>query len=214
MPDVVVIAGGDPVPPHFLQDSSRDLMVIAADRGARYALEAGVRPDLVVGDCDSLDQATIDTLREQGIKMEVHPREKDASDLELALHHAFEQRPSSIRIVCALGGRIDHLLTNVMLLRQVHARKIRCTLHSPDNHVCLVDGDAEVLGAPGDIVTLLALTPVHGITTAGLRYPLRDADLLPGSSRGLSNELLSNCARVSCRDGELLLVYHRCSALS
>ena len=68
-------------------------------------------------------------------------------------------------------------------------------------------GSAELAGEPGGLISLL---PVHGpacgVRTEGLRFPLRDEDLLPGLTRGVSNVFESTLARVSLRSGVLLAV--------
>ena len=46
----------------------------------------------------------------------------------------------------------------------------------------------------------------HGVRTDGLRFPLHGEDLLPGSTRGISNELLGTTATVTVADGVLLAV--------
>ena len=62
--------------------------VIAADGGARYCLELGITPHLVVGDFDSLDPASLQALEQAGVELARYPERKDFTDLELALQHA------------------------------------------------------------------------------------------------------------------------------
>ena len=73
--------------------------------------------------------------------------------------------------------------------------------------VVVARDDAELRGAVGSLCTLLAVGgPARGVTTERLRYPLRDAVLHPGSSWGVSNELLGRRASVALSDGTLLAV--------
>ena len=66
---------------------------------------------------------------------------------------------------------------------------------------------AELRGEPGSLLSLLPLAgPARGIRTEGLRYPLRDEELAPGTTRGVSNEFLGTSAAVSLTDGVLLAV--------
>jgi thiamine pyrophosphokinase len=57
------------------------------------------------------------------------------------------------------------------------------------------------------IGSLLAVGgPALGVQTSGLRFPLHNETLHPGSTRGLSNEFLELDARVSLDNGVLLVV--------
>ena len=68
-------------------------------------------------------------------------------------------------------------------------------------------GHQALRGRPGELLTLLAVGgPADSVRTEGLRYPLRGERLLPGSGRGISNELLGTDAAVSVGSGSLLVV--------
>ena len=76
-----------------------------------------------------------------------------------------------------------------------------------DAQVFVVRGECELHGEPGDLCTLLPLGgPALGVSTEGLRFPLRGETLEPGSTRGVSNEMLSSPARVSLVGGVLLAI--------
>jgi thiamine pyrophosphokinase len=110
-------------------------------------------------------------------------------------------------VVGGHGGRLDHLLGNVLLLTADRwaGVDIEARLGAARAHV--VRRRLTVTGAPGELVTLLAVGgPATGITTTGLRYPLDDEDLEPASSRGVSNVLVDATATVAVRAGTLLVV--------
>ena len=100
-------------------------------------------------------------------------------------------------VLGAFGGRLDHLLVNVSLLAWPGPRGGTVfELLDNGSRARLLTSDSssprparlELADRPGDLVTLLAFDgPAHGVTTAGLRWPLADATLAPGSSLGLSN---------------------------
>ena len=92
-------------------------LVIAADGGALKAELLGLRPDVVIGDLDSLSQGKLAELEATGAEVVRHPMDKDASDTELAVLEAVRRGATEIVIVAALGGlRFDHALANVLLL--------------------------------------------------------------------------------------------------
>lgn len=213
---VVVLAHGDTGGRPWLRArlAAADL-VIAADGGAQAACDAGRVPDTVVGDFDSLDPATRAGLESAGSELLQYPRDKDETDLELALSLAVERGATSIQVLGAFGGpRLDHALANVLLLTLPMLAGHAVTLVDPRHEARLLRGpqEIELAGAPGDVVTLLPLTATAtGVDTVGLRYPLRNGTLELGRSRGVSNELRGDCGAVRLADGLLLVVLHRVS---
>jgi thiamine pyrophosphokinase len=191
-------------------------LVLGADGGAGRAHRAGVRVDLVVGDLDSIDAAVLDELAATGSEVRRAGEDKDESDTELALLAALDLGARSIVLLGALGGeRIDHELANLLLL--AHPRLDGRDAAIVDGGTTIVrigndqgGGTIELAGSAGDLVTLLPFTgPVEGVTTHGLRYPLRGEVLVPGPARGLSNELLGRSARVTTSRGRLLVIHTR-----
>ena len=184
-------------------------VLIAADGGALPLLRANLLPRLVIGDMDSLDVASLDTLAERGVELRRFPREKDETDLELALLAAATVGATAIDILGALGGRWDHTLANVALLAlsELHGRRVR--LLADRQTLFLVRDTATLDGQIGDTISLLPLTgAARGVTTRGLRYPLHDATLSFERARGVSNVLLEPPGRVTVREGLLLVVQH------
>jgi thiamine pyrophosphokinase len=191
-------------------------VVIGADRGAARARAAGVRVDVVVGDLDSIDADALERLRADGAEVLRAERDKDESDTELALHVAVDRGLRPIAIVGALGGtRIDHELANLLLLAHPRLDGLDVALLDGRTTIRRIGTDAgpgsvELTGSPGDLVTLLALAgAVEGVTTRGLRYPLRSEALPPGPARGLSNEMLDATAGVTTTRGRLLVIHTR-----
>ena len=99
-----------------------DDYVICADGGTHHALALGLRPNLIIGDLDSVTDAE---LQKANAKIVKYPRHKNETDLELALNHALEQQPTSILIIAALGNRLDQTLGNISLLSDSRTRDSR-----------------------------------------------------------------------------------------
>jgi thiamine pyrophosphokinase len=189
--------------------------VIAADGGARLAVELGFRLDAWVGDGDSISAPDLEALRRAGVPVELAARDKDESDAELALLAAVAAGAAEVTLVGALGGpRLDHALANVSLLAHPSARGVELRILGPNSRLRLLqapgaDGaaaDAELPGQVGDLVSLIPFGDVAGVTTDGLRYPLHGEDLALGPARGLSNVRTRPIARVTVREGRLLVV--------
>ncbi len=210
----LVVANGELAAGPLLRETRASMpqaTVIAADGGARLALERGLAVDVVIGDMDSLDAATLARLRDAGAQILRHPADKDETDLELALKWAVAQGFRCLRVFGALGGRLDQTLANVSLLALPELRGCDVQLLAGRQRAWLLrPGSHAVTGAPGDTVSLLPLHgPARGISSAGLRWELRDEDLPAGPARGVSNVLTLPHAELHVSEGLLLVVHTR-----
>jgi thiamine pyrophosphokinase len=184
--------------------------LVAVDGGLRHMQSLGITPRLLIGDLDSLNTPDVQALREAGVEVEIYPQEKDQTDLELALERIAKQNFAQIRIVAALGGRLDQTLANLYMLELPALKEIDVRLDDGREEIFIIRRRAEINGQPGDTVSLLAMDGcTRGILTEGLRYPLRGETLCQSSSRGVSNELLSETATVIVRSGRLLCIHTR-----
>lgn len=207
----LVVLNGDPLGSDgWLADlAARSDIVIAADGGAVRLHHAGRRPDVIVGDLDSLPPDAKERLEAHGVAFEVHPHEKTQTDGELALRAAITRGADEIVIVGAFGGtRLDHLVGNLLLLANEDFAAIDVAIVTEQTTFRALSGPGtlELVGAPGDWVTLSPLSELAGaVTTDGLRYALHRADLVRGSTRGVSNELTGRRASVELSTGLLLV---------
>jgi len=203
---IVVVAGGHPLG-GTVPSLPAGAMVIAADGGVDRALALGLHVDLAIGDFDSVSAAGLAAAEASGARVERHPAVKDATDLELALDAAISLRPARIVVVGSGGGRLDHLLGSVLLLadERYAAAEIRAYLGDAQMHI--IRDSRTLAGAPGDLLTLLAVHgAAGGVTTEGLAYPLLGETLPPGTSRGVSNVFSASEARITVERGCLLAI--------
>jgi thiamine pyrophosphokinase len=204
---VVVFAGGDPVDHRVRAAIPPGATIVAADSGLHAVLDLGLRADVVVGDMDSVDEAKLSAAIAGGAQVERHPADKDYTDLELALQVAQRLGATNVLVVGGAGGRLDHFLANQLLLASDAYEHLRIEAITGDARCTVVRDHVELRGKPGSLVTLLAIGgAASGVRTTGLRFPLRGEALLPGSTRGVSNEMDEPIATVSCDGGVLLAV--------
>ena len=204
---VIVVTGGDPVDPAHLPDWPAGAVVIAADSGIDRALELGLSVDVAIGDFDSVRPGSLRRVTSDGATVEPHPTAKDATDLELAIDAALRYEPSHVLVIGGHGGRLDHLLANALLLAAPAYAAVTMVAQMGPARVTVIRHHMTLTGPVGDLVTLLALHGgASGVRTEGLVYPLRDEALLPGSTRGVSNELISGTASVSIAAGVVVAV--------
>lgn len=205
----VIVASGDVVDGDAAWLERADHL-IAADRGAETLDRLARRPDVLVGDMDSVSPELLDRLAAAGSRIERHPADKDASDTELAIDEAYRAGATAVVLLGAIGGRrLDHELANLLLLADPDhaARDLRAVRGATTVRAVGAGRRLELEGAIGSIVTLLPVGgDAVGVTTHGLRWPLEDAVLRLGRSRGLSNEITTRPAAVTVRDGTLLAI--------
>jgi thiamine pyrophosphokinase len=204
---VVLLAGGDPVVEGLRALLPEGATVVAADSGLEQAARLGLTVAVVVGDFDSVDLAALADAERAGVAVERHPAAKDHTDLELAVLTAERLGAKRVVVVGGWGGRIDHALANLLVLAAPRYAALHLEAIGTGGRVVAVHDRVELTGAPGDLVTLLAVGgPAHGVTTRGLQYPLRGETLEPGATRGVSNVLLEQRATVELTSGTLLAI--------
>lgn len=210
---IIIVSGGfldDPVLFHKKIKEMEDVLIICCDGGVRHFQNSVIRPDVIIGDMDSITPAQLADYSEDKIKIIKHPANKDFSDTELALDYALSLEPQEIFIWCALGGRIDHTLANIFLLCRGQEKRIRTSLVDEYCEAFVLDKKTSFINEKGKTVSLLALTPeVTGITLSGFLYPLENGTLKMGDSRGISNVINEARAVISASKGKLLVVRYR-----
>jgi thiamine pyrophosphokinase len=191
----------------FRELFERAELLIAADGGGNALFAAGIVPRLVIGDMDSLAPEAEAAFVAAKAIVERHPAEKDETDLELALLRAIALGATTIDVLGAMGGRWDQALSNVALLAMPELLGRRVRLLDSEQEAYLARGATPIDGERGETVSLLPVGgPARGITTQGLYYPLHDAELRFERSRGVSNLIVEPPARVTVREGLLLVV--------
>ncbi len=205
-----IFLNGAPDPPDLLKRiAGRADLVVAADGGARYALDAGVVPDLVVGDMDSLGEAQTREVEERGALLERHPSRKDKMDGHLAVLAVRDRGATAVDLLCAAGGRFSALFAVPHILLAAERMGLRATMVADWGQAFVLEaGSRTVMGEPRDSVSVFPFTgPATGVTLEGFDYPLKDARLEIGDTLGFHNELIGRAGRVSVEGGTLLVIH-------
>ncbi|MGH3132674.1 MAG: thiamine diphosphokinase [Gaiellaceae bacterium] len=205
--EVVVVAGGERPRAEAVQLVAAGTPVVAADRGLEHALALGLDVTIAIGDFDSASPEAVARAEADGVRVERHPPDKDATDLELALDAALELHPARILVLAGVGERLDHLLSALLLLGSQRYAEVELDAHIGSSRVHVIQAERALEGEPGELLSLLALHgPAKGVRTGGLLYPLAGETLEPGSSRGVSNVFAAPTATVGVERGTLLAV--------
>ncbi len=205
----VIVIGGDPFDDRVLSLLPPDRYTIAADAGLDHARRTGLTVDLVVGDLDSVTHDALRAAEDAGVAIERHRPDKDAIDAELAIDAALTRGCDHLVVLGGGGDRVDHALAGLLLLGHPRLAGHQVEAWWGTAHVDVLHGPDRrpLTGLAGHLVSLVPLHgPAHGITTTGLRYPLADEDLEPGTSRGISNEFVGGAACIQLSGGVLLVI--------
>lgn len=211
---VIVLAGeirDDQAARDWLKDAGR---VICADGGARHLRRLEFRPDMLVGDLDSISEEDLAWLNSQSVPVRKFPVSKDETDSELAILTTLEDLPEprvqhEIIVLAALGSRPDHVLANQMMAAQLAADGWRLML--TDGVTCIYTLTAgQTLILEPDVTEAISAIPVagpvSGLTYEGLLYPLENVTLPMGSTRGVSNRVAANPVQIRLTSGVLLVI--------
>lgn len=176
--------------------------IICADGGYDNALRFGLRPNLLVGDMDSI------TALPSGVEIIPVPAEKDDTDTMLAVKLAIERGFDTITILGGVGGRLDHVFANIQTLLYCAEHGVEAVLAGVKNSAFIIINTTKSLQAKKDyFVSVFSLSPFSdGVTLKGLRYPLVDAHVVNSFPIGVSNEFREDTAQITVKSGTLLVI--------
>lgn len=213
--NVLIISGGE-VDIAWAKDylaSHDEFYVISVDGGLKTADALSIRPDHMVGDFDTVDERLLKQYEKMGIRISRHKPEKDDTDTELALKTALEiEGVTQVMIIGALGGRFDHALANVEILRHGLEHKVPCRILDRHNKIYLLNQDTEFKKTDlyGKYISFIPYTDeVRPVTLEGFKYPLDHAVMKRGVSLGISNEISGDSARISFSEGIMICIESR-----
>lgn len=178
--------------------------VIAADRGFDSLMAYGVRPDLAVGDFDSLGH------RPNHPNVIQLPAEKDDTDMVYALRKGFELGYRRFVLLGGVGGRLEHTLGNLQLLDWLAGQGAQGFLAGEKTAAtCIRSGKTVVFPETmeGYLSVLCNSGRAEGVDLIGLKYPLDKYTLTGDFPLGVSNRFLGKPATVSVERGSLLLIW-------
>lgn len=197
----VIFLGGTPVkiPDAAIADISGSTLVIAADSGWENAVMNGVKPDMLVGDMDSIIE-----IPEAGEVVRV-PCEKDDTDAQLAIDIAVSRGAERIIMVGQLSGRADHTLSEIFMLESLRNRGVNGEIIDDRNRVSIIkDGETIIPRRGYKYFGILSLGRTV-VSEISCRYPLDKYVLTRDNPFAVSNEIVGDAAVITA-EGDALLV--------
>lgn len=203
MYSVLVVAGGDRPNRKTMQIyADKCEYIIAVDKGLDYLLEQDIYPDFVVGDFDSLNQKYLGKIDRD--KIIQYPVEKDATDLDIGIDKAVELSPKSLIILGALGGRQDHALTNIFLLKKLSNQGIEAIIEDDKNKIGYINGTKTIIKSKYKYLSIIPLEKTI-ISISGVKYPLKKRSVDIGQSLTISNEIVADKAHIETNKFALVI---------
>ncbi len=204
----LIVGGGRKPDIKWLRDAfNQASYVIAADRGYDHFASAGLEPDEIVGDLDSVSQESLVKIHDSGIPVFRYPPEKDVTDLTIAIERMVEKGVDTLWIAGSTGSRVDHSLSAILALHGYLSKGLQVKLIDDKNALALVSGTINI---EKGLYTYLSVLPadVSGATVSlvGCKYPLSHKKIAFGSSLGVSNEIVDDRAHVTVHEGLVYLI--------
>lgn len=183
--------------------------IIAADGGLLILDNLNILPNYIVGDFDSLKSDVLKKYENNElVSIRKYNPEKDYTDTHIALKLALEISKKQITILGATGTRIDHMISNIHILKESLNKNITCKIVDLNNEIQLINKNTQIKQDERyKYISLIPLTTtVEGLTLKGFKYSLENENMQIGESIGVSNELEKKHGRIELKKGILILI--------
>lgn len=175
--------------------------VIAADKGLDNLKKFGIKPDVIIGDFDSLGFVP------SGENIKRLPVEKDDTDVGFAVNYAFELGYKEFVIYGAIGGLLDHTVANLQLSAYISSKGGKSVFVGDNVFVTSITNDTlKISNGKGRLSVFALSDKAEGVFLSGLKYPLENAVIENTFSIGVSNEFTDKSAKITVKNGTLLIV--------
>lgn len=207
MKGICYIIGAGQIEDLKLKPSNHDF-IIAADAGFLHLAGLSVVADLVVGDFDSLG------VRPNHPNVVEHPREKDQTDMMLAIEEGLRRDYKKFVILGGLGGRLDHTYANIQTLSYLAQNNACGYLLGGGTAITVIRNSSMTFDSEkkGIISIFCSGERAQGVTLKGLKYPLSDAILEATYPIGVSNEFKGIQSEIFVSNGSLIIMWEEQSA--
>lgn len=202
---LVIVAGGT-LSKKFLPEMKRADYSIGVDYGAYWLIKNNIQPDVSLGDFDSVTEEELRCIKQQSKKLIVCAKEKNETDLEIAVGEAIKLHPQNVVIYGATGARLDHTFASVNLLGKFLANKIPAKIIDGHNEISLTNTKQILSRSKYKYFSILSYTRKSVITLKQFKYPVSQKTFFQESSLGISNEIPGEEGEIIVHTGRALVV--------
>lgn len=211
----VIISGGtiqDEFALKLLREVQPDY-IVGVDGGLSFLYRNAIMPTHIVGDFDSVNPEVIAYYREETeIPIQAFRPEKDATDTEIGLRLLVELGIQELWILGGTGTRLDHVMSNIQILKIALGCGVKAYLVDACNRISLWDKEI-ALTKDKSFGTYFSIFPFGGmvedVSIIGAKYPLSHYRLTPYESRCVSNELQEQEVKITFSSGIVILMETR-----
>ncbi len=192
----------------YLKSVAPDYAFIAsADGAANHLLSADIKPDLLVGDFDSIEEETLEHYERLGVERISLQKEKDFSDTQVCVEEVIHRGYRSIDLIGGFGGRWDHTMANFNLLFWAFEKKVELRMISAKNTAQLLgEGKHRIPKIDHAHFSFFCFFEDAVVSIARMKYTITDRAVKRGDSLGLSNEYLDGDGEIEIKKGSILMI--------
>ena len=203
----LIVSGGQPPSKNLLVNHiKQSALIIAVDGAAALFKRFALVPHVLIGDFDSVDDATVQHIEAKGAKIVRLVPEKNETDTQAAIDWAIDAGASQIVLLGATGKRMDHTLGNIAMLLRAYRAGVSCRIIDSKNELFIAGDEYDLYGRTGQTISILPLESDIHVTATNLKYPLENLALCSDASRGISNIIQKSPAHLSISGGLALIV--------
>ncbi|MFL2696410.1 MAG: thiamine diphosphokinase [Candidatus Actinomarina sp.] len=204
MKNALIINGG-------LNSTKRDQLdnydfIVAVDSGAEHAYKLFLKPDLIIGDLDSIDEKTIKRAEKDSIQILKYETNKNETDFELALKHVLDQSIKDITIIGGEYGEIDHLFSVLTVIISYQNDELILWIHG--NQSIIIPNSKKIKIGNNVKFSILPFTDLKNLNISGAQWNLENENIKFGKSFTLRNISIDKNIEVSVDDGKFCLIYN------
>jgi thiamine pyrophosphokinase len=205
----LLVSGGNPPSKALLMKEAKEAdCIIGIDKGIECLYENKIKPNIIVGDFDSINPTLLKDIKSKVTEVVKFPEEKDFTDSQLAIEKVLDLNAKEIILLGATGNRIDHTWANVGLLYQCLKAGVKAVIKDDKNTLFMVDKDIRLKVNKEPYFSLIAYGgSVKGLTIKNGKYELNHHDLLPHENISISNEFIGKDVDITFHSGVLLIAY-------
>jgi len=187
-----------------LNKPRRVIDIIACDGASDFLYRNKVMPDVIIGDLDGITKKTLQYYKRKKVSVN-KVVDQNRNDLEKSLGYVVGKKYKRVNVIGFAGMRFDHTLNNLSVLKKFCQK---CDLRLFDNQfeMRFVNRTVEFDYPKGKVISLIPIPSASGITTSGLKYPLKNGKLAFGVKEGALNESIGNKVSISLKKGSLLMI--------
>jgi thiamine pyrophosphokinase len=206
----IVLGGDENNTKYFRDEILKADKIIACDRGADYLYALEIKPDVLIGDMDSINKNVYNYFVKKNVSLKVYNSIKDQTDDFIAFRCAFQDYNCSVLNVYAFeGGRMDHFISILMNAERSISKGERINFRGKNYTIYSFMNNMELNTKRGEIISIFTFSEAITGNCDGLFYNISNRKFKQCESIGISNKAIENKVYISIQKGKLTLFHYK-----